>query len=100
MLAYRWNDKTAAVLVRALELIPFFAAMDFYQDQAFLRHAIFESVLSNKLVIRMGSMNRYCRHPWSDSCYFKSICLSPQILISYVLVAGAASKIAAAPAVP
>ena len=65
MLAYRWNDKTAAVLVRALELIPFFAAMGFYQDQAFLRHAIFESLHSHKLVIRMGSMSRYCRHPWS-----------------------------------
>jgi len=64
VLAYRWNEKTEAVFVRSLELIPFFAAMDLYQDQAFLRHALFEALMRNGLVIRQGSMDRYCRHGW------------------------------------
>jgi len=65
VLAYRWNEKTEAVFVRSLELIPFFASLDLYQDQAFLRHALFEALMQKGLVMRQGSMDRYCRHGWS-----------------------------------
>jgi hypothetical protein len=64
VLAFRWTPRTERVLQRALELIPFFAEMDLYQDQSFLRHALFESFTTDGLVMRQASMDRFCRFGW------------------------------------
>jgi hypothetical protein len=75
--AYRRCEKTRQLLIRALELIPHFASLGFDQDQAMMRHALFESTImaaatnNNPLKEMKGLMNVYCRHGWKcdlNSC--------------------------------
>ena len=40
--AFKMTLKTEALIIRSIELIPFFASLGFDQDQAMMRHALFE----------------------------------------------------------
>jgi hypothetical protein len=70
VIGFKWNDRTQRLLVRTLELVPFFNKLGFDQDQAFLRHAIFEEVRTNGLLVNEQPMRRYCRFGWN--CEYNS----------------------------
>ena len=61
---YSWNYKTRDLLVRALELVPYFATLGFDQDQAMMRHSLFESIVLDGLKEYRGKMEKFCRFGW------------------------------------
>lgn len=63
--AFRWNTRTQDLFMRTLELIPFFAKLGFDQDQAMMRHALFEATALGGLTVHTGTMDNFCRHGWS-----------------------------------
>lgn len=80
-----WTLQTERLIIRALELVPLFTSLGFDQDQAFVRHALFESLMFDNLTQQVESMDRYCRHGWDckrnscrTGCYIihQRLCLS------------------------
>lgn len=65
ILAFKWNNKTEDLLVRALELVPYFATLGYDQDQAMIRHSLFEGIVLNGIKEYKGSMQQYCRTGWN-----------------------------------
>lgn len=62
---YVWNERTRDLFIRAIELIPHFASIGFDQDQAMIRHALFESILFKNVKVYKGLMVNYCRFGWN-----------------------------------
>jgi hypothetical protein len=65
VIAYRFTEKVVQMLVRALELVPYFSSIGFDQDQAFMRHALFESIYLDQLLMNTEPMTRICRSGWN-----------------------------------
>lgn len=65
VIGFRRNERTQRLLVRALELIPFFNSMGFDQDQAYLRHALFEETMLYGLRQNIQPMRKFCRFGWN-----------------------------------
>ena len=66
------------LFIRALELIPFFAKLGFDQDQAMMRHALFESITWSGLRVSKQPMTTFCRFGWNCD---RNTCASGCIII-------------------
>jgi hypothetical protein len=70
--AFHWTNRTEQLILRTIELFPYFAAeLGFDQDQAMMRHALFESKFHHGIDVFTGEMSQYCRYGWQceqNSC--------------------------------
>lgn len=69
--AFQMNNQTLSLFTRALELLPFMANLGYNQDQALMRHALFEMIFAFGLKMYRGNMHQYCRWGWhcdSNNC--------------------------------
>lgn len=64
VIGFQRNERTHRLLIRALELIPFFNQLGFDQDQAYLRHALFEETRLHGLRQNIQPMRKFCRFGW------------------------------------
>ena len=72
VMGYQWNNQSETLIIRTLELYPHFAQLGFDQDQAMMRHALFESIKIHGIKIYPGKMKQYCRFGWKceqNSCH-------------------------------
>lgn len=85
VLGYQWNSRTMRFWVRVLELVPFFTAMGYDQDQAFMRHALFEESRLHQLRVDIQPMSRYCRFGWNcerNRCATGCVIIHQRICVS------------------
>ena len=71
IIGFKWSANTELFLVRTLELVPFFSTLGFDQDQAFMRHALFEMRHKSNITHLPQPMKKYCRFGWEcrrNSC--------------------------------
>lgn len=78
VIGLKWTNATERFLVRSLELVPFFGALGYDQDQAFMRHALFEMLHRERIQRLDMPMNKFCRFGWSCT---KNSCQSGCLII-------------------
>lgn len=84
--AFKTGGSTLRLIARALELVPHFASLGYDQDQAMMRHALYESIVVHNLKAFRGRMEQYCRFGWScdkNSCEQSCVIIHQRICNRY-----------------
>ena len=86
IIGYQWTSQTERLFIRSMELIPYFNnILGFDQDQAYLRHALYEEIHLYNLNILAQSMSKYCRFAWNcdyNRCRIGCILIHQRLCLS------------------